>query len=144
MEDCNHSHSGSAELQGNGTTMRAIGTREITVCCSMNDCSRLPGAIINAQFTPPARHDKTVLSVSSYHHHHHHHHVFVYCRSCHTQLSHTYYDNCTLLWQHTDINLTVAFIENRLSVSYLSATKTNVSRHLSCRVRRRELSLETV
>ena len=39
-----------------------------------------------------------------------HHHIFVYYRSCDTQHSRTYYDNSTLLCQHTDINLTVTFI----------------------------------
>ena len=67
-----------------------------------------------------------------HHHHHHHQHIFVYYRSCHTQLSHrpTYYDNCTLLWQHTDINLTVTFVENKYPVSYLNVIETNVNRHL--------------
>ena len=57
---------------------------------------------------------------------------FVHYRSCHTQLSHTHtnYDNGTLLWQHTDMNLTVTFIENKLSVSYLNVRKTNANRHL--------------
>ena len=67
------------------------------------------------------------------HHRHHHrrrHHIFVYHRSCHAQLSYTYYDNSALLWQHTDINLTVTFIENTLSVSYLNVIKTNVNRYL--------------
>ena len=56
-------------------------------------------------------------------HRRHHNHIFVYYRSCHAHLSHAYYVNCTLLWQHTDVNLAVTFVENKLSVSYLNVRK---------------------